>query len=49
MEMCQAKLCSKYDRELDFDFILGYVVLCRKLTWICHKHSNNVARQVETQ
>ena len=40
-------LCSKYDREHDFDVILGLVVLCRKLRWICHKHSNDVVRQVE--
>ena len=36
-------------RENDFDVIPGQVVLCRKLRWICRKHSNDVARQVETQ
>ena len=44
----QVELCSKYDREHDFDVMLGYIVICRKLRWICHKHSNNVVRQVET-
>ena len=24
------------------------IVLCRKLRWICRKHANDVARQVET-
>ena len=33
------QLCSKYDRE---------VVLCRKLRWICRKHSNHVVQQVGT-
>ena len=44
------ELCSKYDRERHFDVILGRVIPCCKLwcTWICCKHSNNVARQVET-
>ena len=41
-------ICSKYDREYDFDIILGQVVLCCKLRWICRKHSNDAARQVET-
>ena len=47
IEKYQFELCSKYDREHDFDIILGLVVLCRKLRWICRKHSNNVVRQVE--
>ena len=34
--------------KYDFDIILGQVVLCRKLRWICRKHSNDVARQAET-
>ena len=48
MEKNQLELCSKYDREDDFDVILGEVVLCRSLRWICRKHSNDVARQVKT-
>ena len=43
----ECELCSKYDREHDFDVILGLVVLCRKMRWICHKHSNGVVQQVE--
>ena len=31
----------------DFDAILKSVVPCRKLRWICRKHLNDVARQVE--
>ena len=37
-----------YDREHDFHVMLRNVVPCRKLRWICRKHSNDVARQVET-
>ena len=37
----------KYFREHDFDVILGSVVPCRKLRWMCRKHSNDVAQQVE--
>ena len=48
IEKHQFELCSKYNREYGFDVILGYVVLCRKLRWVCHKHSSDVARQVET-
>ena len=48
IEKYQFELCSKYDRKYGFDVILGKVVLCRKLRWICRKHSNDVARQVET-
>ena len=29
IEKYQVELCSKYDREDDFDVILGYVVPCR--------------------
>ena len=43
----QFELCSKYDREHDFDIIFGKVVSCRKLTLICQKYSNDVSRQVE--
>ena len=42
------EVCSKYDGEHEFDFILGYVILCLKLRWICREHSNYVVRQVET-
>ena len=45
----QFELCSKHDREHDFDVILRWVVPCRKLRWICRKHSNAVVWQVETQ
>ena len=38
---------SKVDREHDFHVIVGSVVSSRKLRWICRKHSNDVARQVE--
>ena len=31
----------KYDREHDFDIILGLVVTCRKLKWTFPKHSND--------
>ena len=48
IEKYQFELCSKYDREYRFDAILGKDVLCRKLRLICCKHSNNVARKVET-
>ena len=48
IEKYQFELCSKYDKENDLDAILGYVVHCRKPRWICRKHSNDVARQVET-
>ena len=48
IEKYQFELCSKYDREYDFDVILESVIPCRKLEWICRKHSNDVARQVET-
>ena len=44
----QFELCSKYDKEHDFDVILGKVVPCRELSWICRKHSNNVMRHVKT-
>ena len=37
---------SKYDRGHDFEVILGSVLPCRKLRWICRKNSNDVA-QVE--
>ena len=37
-----------YDREHDFDVILGQVVPCRKLRWIGRKYSNDVAQQVES-
>ena len=47
-EKYQLELCSEYEREYDFDVILGQVVLCRRLRWICCKLSNDVARQVET-
>ena len=49
IEKYQFELCSKYDREHDFDVILRWVVPCRKLRWICRKHSNAVVWQVETQ
>ena len=39
------ELCSKYDREYDFDVILGQVVCPQS---VCRKHSNDVVRQVET-
>ena len=48
IEKYQLELCSDYDREYDFVVILGQVVLCCKLRWICRKLSNDVARQVET-
>ena len=48
-ERYQVKPCSKYDRQQGFDVIFGKVVPCRTLRWISCKHSNNVARQVETQ
>ena len=48
IEKNQFELCLKYDREHDFDVILGEVVLCCKLRWICRRHSNDVMRQVET-
>ena len=38
----------QYDREHDYDVILEEVVPCRKLRWICRKHSNDVVRQIET-
>ena len=38
-EKYQFELCSKYDREYEFDVILGLVVPCRKLRWICCKHA----------
>ena len=47
-EKYQFELCSKYDREHNFDVNLGQVVLCRKLRWICRKHSNDVVQQFET-
>ena len=47
IERYQFQQCSKYDREHDFDVILEQNVPCRKLMWICRKHSNDVARQVE--
>ena len=31
----QFELCSKYGKEHDFDVMLGLVVPCRKLKWIC--------------
>ena len=31
----QSWLCYKCDREHDFDVVLGQVVPCRKLKWIC--------------
>ena len=34
--------------EHDCDVILGKVVPCRKLRWICRMDLNDVARQVET-
>ena len=40
--------CVQNDREYGFDVVLGQVVLCRKLRWICRKRSNDVARQIET-
>ena len=43
----QVDLSSKYDREHNFDVILGQVVPCREVSWICPMHSNNVALQVE--
>ena len=48
IEKCQYDPCSKYDREHDFDVILRSIVPCRNLRWICRKHSNDVASQVET-
>ena len=47
IEKCQFQLSSKYDREHDFDVIIGHIVPCRKLWWICRKHSNDVAQRVE--
>ena len=47
IEKYQFELCSKYDKERDFDLILRSVVPCRKLRWVCRKHSNDVARQDE--
>ena len=47
IEKYQFDLGSKYDREYGFDVIFGKVLLCRKLRWICCKHSSDVARQVE--
>ena len=32
----------------NFDVILGHVVPFRKFRWICRKHLNDIARQVET-
>ena len=48
IEKNQFELCSKYDREHDFDVILGSVIPCCKLRWMCCKHSNDVTQQVET-
>ena len=48
IEKYQFKLFSNYDRELDFDIRLGYVIFYCKLRWICYKHSNDAAQQVET-
>ena len=28
IEKCQVEVCSKYDREYDFEVILGKVLLC---------------------
>ena len=47
MKKYQFKLCPTCNRERDFDVIIWSVVPCRKLRWICRKHSNDVARQVE--
>ena len=47
MEKYQFPLWSKYDKEHDFNDILGQVVPCRKLRRICRKHSNDVERQGE--
>ena len=41
----QSECTEKYQLEL-FDVIVESVVPCRKLRWICCKHSNYVARQV---
>ena len=41
-------LCSKYYREHGSDIMLGRVVPCRKLGWICRNQSNDVAQQVKT-
>ena len=48
IEKYQFQLCSNFDREYDFDVIIGKVVPCRKRRWICRKHLNSVKRQVET-
>ena len=40
-EKCQPLRNLLYDREHDFDVILGSVVPCRKLKWICREHSND--------
>ena len=45
----QSWLCYKCDREHDFDVVLGQVVPCRKLKWICRMHSIDLAQQVETK
>ena len=47
IEKHQLEVCSKYDREHDFSVIIGSVLPCNKLRWICRKHSNDVVRQVE--
>ena len=47
IEKYQLELCSKYDREHDFDVLLVQVEHCRKLRWMCRKHSNDVMGQVE--
>ena len=44
----QVVLCSKYDREHNFDVILRLAVPCRRLKWACCKHANDVGRQFET-
>ena len=44
IEKYQVELCSRLDREHDFDVILEWVSLCRKPRCICCKHSEDVAR-----
>ena len=46
-EKYQFNLCSKDDREHDFDVVVKYIVARQKLRWTCRNDSNNVSRQVE--
>ena len=48
IEKRQVELSSEDYREYDFNVILGLIVFCRKLRWMCRKHSKDLARQLET-